>query len=345
MNRNQEYPEHPEYPEHKERPVRIVRYTIDEAAAGLTVREFLNGRVHLSRHQISSLKYRPDGIVVNGETRRVTFVLHAGDVLEIGLKDAGNAYLVPGEFTQPPEILFENPDILVVSKPTGMVCHPSPGHYADSLANQVAAYAKDRQEDWTIRPIGRLDADTSGIQVFAKNSETAALLTKQRSEGQMEKTYLALCEGHFTRETGMVDLPIGKDPEIRGRMRILSEGREAVTFYTVLKEESGTLHLPASAYGVPASAYGVPASAYGAGADRISLIEVRIEHGRTHQIRVHMAAIGHPLVGDPFYGHGVKGQDHACLHAWKLRFRNPYTDEEIFLEAPLPEIIRNFVIL
>ncbi len=288
-------------------PVRVVRYEIGPEEAGWTVREYLNRKIRLSHHQISSLKYRPDGIVLNGQTVRVTCVLQAGDLLQIGLKDAGNAYLVPGDFTEPPEILFENADLLVVNKPAGMVCHPSPGHYADSLANQVAAYARSRQEDWTIRLIGRLDADTSGAQVFAKNSETAALLSRQRAEGKMEKTYLALCEGVIPAEEGEVDLHIGNDPDQRGRMRVSPEGKTALTRYKVLRRDAGR-----------------------------TLVRVQIEHGRTHQIRVHLAAAGYPLVGDPFYGNGERGRDHAALHAWRLRMSEPFSGEELLLEAPAP---------
>ncbi len=291
----------------EDRKVRIVAYTIQAQEEGMTVREYLNGIVRLSHHQISSLKFRPDGIVVNGVTSRVTRILQTGDRLEIGLKDGGNGYLVPGAFTEPPEILFENDDMLIVSKKPGMVCHPSPGHYADTMANQVAAYARSRQEDWTIRLIGRLDADTSGVLVFAKNSETAALLAKQRSEGRMEKTYLAICEGCLSPESGRIDLPIAPDPERRGKMKTDPAGKEAATFYeTVLRKEGR------------------------------SLLRIRIEQGRTHQIRVHLAAAGHPLVGDPFYGNGAAGRDRALLHAHTLVLEDPFSGKEIRVEAPLP---------
>lgn len=291
----------------EDRKIRIVANTIGQEDDGLTIREYLNRKLRLSHHQISSLKFRADGIVVNGCTCRVTCVLKTGDLLEIGLKDGGNGYLDPGDFTEPPEILFENRDMLIVNKKAGMVCHPSPGHYADSLANQVAAYARAKHEDWTIRLIGRLDADTSGVLVFAKNSETAALLSRQRSEGRMEKTYLAVCEGTPESENGRIDLPIAADPARRGKMMADPSGKAAVTQYQVLSRT-----------------------------DDRTLLRIRIEHGRTHQIRVHLAAIGHPLVGDPFYGIGVPGRDHALLHAHTMALEDPFTKEPIRIEAPLP---------
>ena len=294
--------------------MRVLHFRIGKEEAGLTVREYLNGTVRLSRRQISSLKFRPEGIVLNGQTCRVTCVLSEGDTLCISLKDAGSAYLDPGHFTEPPDILFESEDMLIVSKKAGMVCHPSPGHYADSLANQVAAYAQARGEDWTIRLIGRLDADTSGIQVFAKNAETAARLTKQREEGRMEKTYLALCEGSFGEESGVIDVPIGPDPERLGKMKPDPSGKPALTRYRVLRR-----------------------------AGAAALLQVRIEHGRTHQIRVHLASAGHPLVGDPFYGSGIFGRDTAMLHAHTLRMTDPFTEEAYLFTAPLPALFQNMM--
>lgn len=296
-----------------DRPVRIVSYRVTDEDAGMTVREYLNRRVKLSRHQISSLKYRPDGIVVNGTMRRVSFVLSAGDELQIGLKDAGNAYLVPGAFTEPPEILYEDSDLLIVNKRPGMVCHPSPGHYADSLANQVAAYAHSRREDWTIRPIGRLDADTSGVQIFAKNSETAALLAKQREAGVMQKTYLALCEGVIGPDRGRIEIPISRDENRLGRMKPDPAGKKCVTCYEVLRRSRHR-----------------------------TLVKVRIEHGRTHQIRLHMAYAGAPLAGDAFYGSGTAGE-HALLHAVRICLVHPFTGEKLCTEAPLPPEMAGFL--
>ena len=297
-----------------DRPVRILRYQIKKEEEGLTVREYLNKKVKLSNHQISSLKFRADGIVVNGRTRRVTCVLQEGDLLQIGLKEAGNSYLLPGEFKEPPEILYEDEDMLIVNKVRGMVCHPSPGHYADSLANQVAFYAQSKKEDWTIRLIGRLDSDTSGVLLFAKNSETAALLTKQREEGEMKKSYLALCKGVIEEEYGQVEIPISRDENRLGKMIPNPNGKSAKTFYQVLERE-----------------------------EESCLLDIKIEHGRTHQIRVHMAYAGHPLIGDPFYGDGIEGRDHTLLHAYTLSFVHPFSEKRIEIKAPIPKDMLTYI--
>lgn len=295
-----------------DRPVRVLKFNIENKYEGFTVREYLNQIVKLSQHQISSLKFRADGIVVNGRTRRVTCILKENDILEIGLKDAGSAYLDPGDFTAPPDILYEDEDILVVNKKPGMVCHPSPGHYCDTVANQVAAYCRMKNENWTIRLIGRLDMDTSGILLFAKNSETAAMLTRQRNEGRIEKIYLAVCDSIIEDDKGKIEKRIARDEEKLGKMKISEDGKEAATYYKVLQRTNNK-----------------------------SLISVRIEHGRTHQIRIHMASIGHPLEGDSFYGNGICNKDYAALHAYKSSFIQPFTGEHIEVTAPIPQKIND----
>lgn len=290
---------------------RLLRFTISDAQNGRTIRDFLQNDLRFSKRQISSLKYREDGIRVNGTMQRVTCVLKEGDVLEIVPKSAGSLYLDHGTFTEPPDILYEDGDLLIVNKPSGMVCHPSPGHYADSLANQAAAYCASKGENWTIRVVGRLDKDTSGIVIFAKNSETAALISGKIS---VEKTYYALAEGTFSEPSGKIDLPIGSDEHILGKMKISENGKPAETYYEVLDET------------------GFPQTT-----SLCSLLKVRILHGRTHQIRLHLASIGHPLAGDPMYGSGVKGTTHAMLHCRRIRFEHPFTGEEILLEAPFPD--------
>lgn len=279
-------------------------FSITEDTAGCTVGEYLRDRLHFSKHQISSLKYRDDGIRVNGETSRVSRVLQSGDVISVVPKTAGNLYLDHGTFTSPPEILFEDSDLLIVNKPSGMVCHPSPGHYADSLANQAAFYASSKGEDWTIRLVGRLDKDTSGIVLFAKNSETAARLSA--GNRSVSKTYYAIAEG--SAGSGTVDVPIASDPEVLGKMKAGCNGKPAETVYETVAEKDGCC-----------------------------LLKVRIRNGRTHQIRVHMACIGHPLVGDAMYGQGVKDKTHAMLHCREAVFLHPFTEETIRITAPFPK--------
>ena len=305
--------------------IQILRVTVAEDLAGRTVLDCLRRELRLPAHRIGSLKFRPDGIRVNGARCRVSQVLKAGDVLELRLKTAGGTALSHGSFAAQPDVLYEDEALLIVSKPAGQPCHPSRGHYDDTLANQVAAYAAGRGEHWTPRLIGRLDMDTSGCVIFAKSAEAAALLAprgKHGPEAPVRKRYLALAKGPFPAPSGTVDLPIAPDALHPGRMCALphpsTQGKSAVTHYETLKtfETAGC-----------------------------TLLSVTIEHGRTHQIRVHMAAIGHALVGDALYG-GAKAVQlpqaclvsfsHAMLHCAEVTVRHPFSGACITAATPAP---------
>gem|GEM_PF-306249 len=242
----------------------------------------------------------------------------------------------------PFRILYEDEDILAADKPSGVVCHPSPGHFDDTLSNQVAEHLGRIGQELDVRVTGRLDRDTSGIVIFALNTETAAQLIKQRQASMMQKLYIARVRGHFSEDgrpdpgmaapgagecmadpgsccrnagmDGVVDRPLRRESRESFRMVIAEDGKPARTFYKVLAElEDGT-----------------------------SLIACRIEHGRTHQIRVHMASLGHPIVGDRLYGPeysrktALAEADPLMLHAFRAVLHQPFTGEEIRIEAALP---------
>ena len=246
----------------------------------------------------------------------------------------------------PLRILYEDQDLLVADKPSGVVCHPSPGHFDDTLSNQVAEHLGRIGRELDVRVTGRLDKDTSGIVVFALNTETAAQLIKQR-QSQMEerfsfdpghtntmdvlehmtsaenfKLYIARVRGHFgSARTGTVDWPLRRESRESFRMIAADDGKSARTHYFVIA--------------------GLP--------DGTSLIACRIEHGRTHQIRVHMALTGHPIVGDRMYGPEAqlpveedKIQNPLMLHAFRAGFRQPFTGRRILIEAPLPSWAKGF---
>ena len=348
---------------------RFLRLEIGEEDDGKTIRDYLMKKIGVSARQISRFKYRKEGIMLNGERRYVNAPLHAGDVLQLKLTQGGEpaeeqeeaaGYLrardgrlqkiwaAPAAWLSenyPLSVLYEDQDILAADKASGVVCHPSPGHYNDTLSNQVADHLGCIGRELDVRVTGRLDRDTSGIVIFALNTETAAQLIRQRQASMMQKLYIARVRGHFSDQlTGTIDRPLRRESRDSFRMVIAEDGKAARTHYRVLRQ------MP----------------------DGTSLAACRIEHGRTHQIRVHMASIGHPIVGDRLYGPEAVEEEvlmsreqariirekseqaavsrqaaartveerHAAslmLHAWQAVLRQPFTGEEIRLEAPLPE--------
>lgn len=291
---------------------RILREAADKEEK---LEKFLRRNMGLTKREISQAKFRRDGIQVNGLPARINYVIMPGDVVEVKVEeeDISSAHLVsfPGEL----EILYEDEDLLAVNKPAGLVVHPAHGHYEDSLANIVMYHFKKRGEQVRIRCVGRLDKDTSGIVLFAKNQTAAGRLGRQREQGEYGKEYLAITCGIPEKREGRITVGIRKDQEKLNRMEPSEDGMYAVTNYQVVRE--GENH---------------------------ALVRVTLETGRTHQIRVHMAWLGHPLLGDSLYGTEESGAeaelDRAALHAWKITFYHPFTGIKICLEAPLPEDMR-----
>lgn len=282
----------------------------------MRLEHYLRQEVQLTRAQIKSIKFTDNGLRVNGKRARVSETLHRDDVLEILLEQekAASGHL---EMTEEPLcILYEDEDLIAVWKEAGLVIHPSCGHYADTLSNRLHAYFAKRGKSVVIRSIGRLDRDTSGIVVFAKNKIAAARLWKQKENGIFWKEYLAVCEGMLPSEDGVISSPIGKVPGALMKMCVTDSGQPAVTHYQVIRRMKE---------------------------QNQSVLRVRIETGRTHQIRVHMASIGYPLVGDVIYGSrtGSGAEESGAglrLCAWKAEFEQPFTGERIHLEGDLADL-------
>lgn len=211
----------------------------------------------------------------------------------------------------PLDIVYEDDDLLVVDKPAGLAVHPSPGHSSHTLVNAVLAHCPVLSSmGGEGRPgiVHRLDKDTSGLIIVAKNDRAHASLARQLKERQVEKTYVALVEGRVDPPEGLIDAPIARHPRHRKKMAVVEGGRDARSRYRTLRDVAGR-----------------------------SLLEVRTETGRTHQIRVHLAAIAHPVVGDPLYARGrASPVPRQFLHAQRLVFRHPRTNAKIDLQAPLP---------
>ena len=209
-------------------------------------------------------------------------------------------------------IVYEDGDLLVVDKPAGMAVHPSAGHSSHTLVNGILAHCDDLSGIGGVKRPGivhRLDKDTSGLIIVAKNDAAHVSLAQQLKERKVEKMYVALVEGHVTPPEGRIEAPIARDAKHRKRMAVVTNGRDARTSYRVLREVGGR-----------------------------TLLEVRPQTGRTHQIRVHLASIGHPITGDALYGRrGDAPVARQFLHARRLAFLHPRTGERLELEAPLAE--------
>ncbi|MET3575223.1 RluA family pseudouridine synthase [Bhargavaea ullalensis] len=255
-----------------------------------------------------------DGLVrVNGGQVKPNHVLKEGDLVEIGVPEPEPLEIVPEDLGL--EIVYEDGDVLVVNKPRGMVVHPAAGHATGTLVNGLMHHCTDLSGiNGVLRPgiVHRIDKDTTGLLAVAKNDRAHVSLAGQLSEKTVTRKYTALVHGNIDHDKGTVDAPIGRDPKDRQKMTVIDGGKPAVTHFTVL-ERFGDF----------------------------TLIECRLETGRTHQIRVHMKYIGHPLAGDPKYGpRNTIEFGGQVLHAGVLGFVHPETGEYMEFETPLPEDFR-----
>lgn len=276
----------------------------------MKVETFLKKEFALTERQIRQAKFRKNGILVNGERKRVTEQLRAGDRVEVLLEERQNRKILPSAGSL--DVLYEDEDLLALNKPAGLVVHPSHGHYSDTLLNQAVYHCEERGEHRQLRPVGRLDKDTSGIVILAKNQVAAARLWADKEAGRLKKEYLALTGSRPKPEKGIIDLPVGRDPRSLNKMRIDPDGLHAVTHYELV--ENKNLRMPPY------------------------LIKLQLETGRTHQIRVHMAALGCPLLGDPLYGEGSSDKiTRTALHAGSCTLTHPFSREQMCFYAGLPE--------
>lgn len=331
---------------------------------GGTVQEILRRQAGFTKKEISRAKFLPDGIRKNGIRCRVTEKTLPGDIIEILLETETQCSGHLTANTEVLDILYEDQDLLAVNKPAGVVTHPQGGHYEDTLANQVSAYYASRQESHTVRPIGRLDKDTSGIVLFAKNQIAAARLQKQRERREFRKTYLAVTQLPQNRKDDARNIDQEKKREIEKEYeKEIMEKNEAEKFpgwneITRRLEDLGTtsdtdawtlidtpmspdpenhLRMISNPLGKPARTLYKPLWT----GKVTQCLALHLETGRTHQIRLHMATQTCPLLGDPLYG-GPQTQLHrAALHAYQVTLCQPYTGEKLHLTAPIPEDLRN----
>lgn len=284
-----------------------IEYTAAATDDGRALRAVLRGSMGLSASLVKAVKWQPDGILLDGRPARLNAVVHQGQAISVsasahGPAPAGTRAGV-GAPDMPP-VLYEDDCLLVVNKPAGMAVHPTAGHLCGTLSDAAAAYLQD-QPGAAFCPVSRLDRYTSGVLCAAKNRFTAQRLSAQLQNGQMHRIYRAVLCGDSLPDEGVVDAPIAR---VSGVRRAVSpDGQPAVTHWRVLRRGNGR-----------------------------SLVELWLQTGRTHQIRVHMAHAGFPVVGDFLYGTEDPDRPGFALHAQKLTLVHPLTTEQVTVSAAMP---------
>lgn len=255
-------------------------------------------------------------IKVNGDVKKANYKVNLGDEITFDKPEVKKLSLEPENI--PLDIVYEDDDVIVVNKPQGMVVHPSPGHFEHTLVNALLYHSPLSTINGTYRPgiVHRIDKDTSGLLMVAKNDMAHQSLAKQLKDKTNTREYVALVHGNIKEDSGTIDAPLGRSKVDRKKQAVVKDGRNAVTHFEVLKR-------------------------YG----DYTLVKCVLETGRTHQIRVHMKYIGHPLVGDQLYGpRKTLGNSGQFLHAEKLGFIHPRTNEYLEFTAPLPENFKKLLV-
>ena len=284
---------------------------------GLTVKEILTNELGFSKRAITSLKLRPDGILINGEHATVRAKIKENDVLTINSEDNVNneEKLVPSSVL--PDVIYEDDDIIALNKPPFMPTHQSQGHFCDTLANSLAYYFKLQGRPFVFRSINRLDRNTSGIVLVAKNRLASSKLSDQMKNDGISKSYVAILQGEINNDENVIETHIRRKEKsiiLREACEKTDDSKIAITSYKVLSKKNG-----------------------------LSLVLAAPITGRTHQLRVHFAHVGAPILGDDLYGTSSNLINRHALHAYKLNFSHPKTNEKMELFAPLPSDMQRII--
>lgn len=318
---------------------RTFNYQISIQHQGMRIGDFLLLKGY-SRHIRTFLKQHPGSVVLNGTSAFFYQTLSKGDCLTIHLlEEASSEKIVPIQL--PIDIIYEDEDLLIVNKRPDTPIHPSQGNYENTLANGIAWYYASRNQPFVYRCINRLDRDTTGLLILAKNMLSGAILSAQMKNREIHRTYLAIVEGCIP-ESGTISAPIGRvgDSVIERQVDEV-HGDPAVTHFTrlaYLKPED----IPVNPKLADEYVADDELNHSKVSADGLSLAQLRLETGRTHQIRVHMTSIGHPLPGDTLYNPTTTLMDRQALHSYSLEFIHPITGEAMCFTCPLPEDMAHF---
>ena len=286
---------------------RNIDYIIDEDSAGLRVEQFLR-RKRYSGQNLSEIKRMPKSILVNGVHYYMRQELSKGDHLQVRICETKNSEKIPPT-NLPLNIIYEDEDLLVLNKPAGMPIHPSLNNYTNSMANALAYYFQSQEKPFIFRCCNRLDRDTSGLTIVSKHLVSGSILSDMTKYREVHREYLAIARGSVTPSEGTIQAPLGrKEGTIIERTVDWEHGEDAVTHYKVVKEANGH-----------------------------SLVSLRLETGRTHQIRIHMKYLGYPLIGDYLYNPDMEYMTRQALHSHHMEFTHPITGEHMSFTAPLPE--------
>jgi 23S rRNA pseudouridine1911/1915/1917 synthase len=286
-------------------------YVIDKVFEGTTLKHYLTKGLQISRRGIISLK-KSGGALLNGELCHMNVVLKESDKIEITFEDSKSENILPEQMEL--DIVFEDEYIIVLNKEPGMPVHPTRKHVMGTLANGLVYYWMDRADSIKIRPINRLDKDTSGLVMFAKSAHIQHLLSMYVGKDEFKKEYIAIVHGNLIHPEGTIDLPIARETEHGMKRVVRDDGDRAVTHYKAVAAMEG-----------------------------FCVVKIVLETGRTHQIRVHMSSIGHPLLGDELYGGSRELIDRQALHAEKINMLHPLTKQWHSFIVPVPADMKRLI--
>jgi 23S rRNA pseudouridine1911/1915/1917 synthase len=281
-----------------------LKYIVKENDNFANLKEVLKTKFNISDRLLLKLKSN-NKILLNNNPIHIKAPVNLNDIIEIRLDfEEDNTNIVPTKMEL--NILFEDDYILVLNKPAGFPIHPSMLHFEDSISNGVKYYFDSIGLHKKIRPVNRLDKDTSGIVIFAKNEYIQECLVRQMKKNEFLKEYIAVCEGTLLNKSGIINEPIARKENSIIERCVSPSGDTAITHYDVIKSNNN-----------------------------LSVVHIKLETGRTHQIRVHLAYIGNPILGDTLYGHSSELIDRQALHSYKVSFIHPITQQKVELTAPL----------